>query len=245
MSLPAEHDGLHLLAVCAHPDDAELLCGGTLLRSSRQGYRTGILDLTAGEGGSYGTPEQRAAEAAQAARILGVEERRGAGLPDGALQNTVEARRALAAHIRALRPRTVILQADDVRHPDHRIGSELARDACFLAGLANAPVDGTPYRPYKILYGLAYREAAPPPTFVVDISDEMEGKLEAVFAYASQFEGRSAIGSVRGGERPLREQLLAHHAHYGSLIRRPYGEPFWTPETVRVDDVVMVEPRSM
>ncbi|HUH13198.1 MAG TPA: bacillithiol biosynthesis deacetylase BshB1 [Longimicrobiales bacterium] len=240
-----DHDGLHLLALCAHPDDAELLCGGTLLRTAKQGYRTGVLDLTAGETGSYGTPEIRAREAARAAEILGVAERRGAGLPDGALQNTVESRRAVAGHIRALRPRVVILQADDARHPDHRVGAELARDACFLAGLANAPLEGAPYRPHKIVYGQAYREAAPPPTFVVDISAEMEGKLEAIFAYASQFEGKSAIGSVRGGERPLREQLLAHHAHYGSLIRRPYGEPFWTPETVRVDDLVALEPRSM
>ena len=240
-----DHEGLHLLAICAHPDDAELLCGGTLLRSARQGYRTGILDLTAGETGSYGTRETRAAESLRAAAILGVAERRCAGLPDGALENTVESRRVLAGHVRALRPRVVILQADDARHPDHRIGAELARDGCFLAGLANAPLEGAPYRPHKIIYGQAYREAAPPPSFVVDISDEMDGKLEAVFAYASQFEGRCAIGSVRGGERPLREQLLAHHAHYGSLIRRPYGEPFWTPETVRIDDVVALEPRSM
>jgi N-acetylglucosamine malate deacetylase 1 len=231
-----------LLAVVAHPDDAELLCGGALLCAADRGRRTAIVDLTAGELGSWGTPEGRAREAEAAARILGLAERRNAGLPDGALENSAAARRTVAAHIRALRPRVVIAHWPDARHPDHHAASVLTRDACFMAGLKNAPVDGEPFRPLKLVYALAYAEAARKPSFVVDISEQMERKLEAIFAYGSQFDGRTSMGDVVGaGDRPLREQVLAHHAHYGALIRRRYGEPYWTRETVLVEDVAALE----
>lgn len=231
-----------LLAIVAHPDDAELLCGGTLARAADQGYRTGILNLTGGELGSWGTAETRADEAARAAAILGVSVRASAGLPDGRLEPTPAMREAVAAHIRALRPRTVILHWTEGRHPDHRAASRLGYDACFVAGLRNASVEGKPHRPTKILYATAYREDAPRPTFVVDISDQIDRKLDAIFAYGTQFEGKTAMGEIFGGAtRPLREQILAHAAHYGSLIRRPYGEPFCTRETMRVDDPVALE----
>lgn len=238
-------DPLDLLAVVAHPDDAELLCGGTLRKAADQGYRTGILDLTGGEAGTWGDSDVRRREAEIAAKILGLAVRRNAGLPDGALQNTPQARAVVARHIRELRPRVVILHWPEGRHPDHRIASQLAYDACFIAGLRKAPVDGEPFRPHKVLYAQAFREDAGKPTFVVDITDQMERKLEAIFAYGSQVEGKTALGEVFGGEtRPLREQLLAHAAHYGSLIRKPYGEPFWTRETMRVDDVVALQVNS-
>ncbi|MEJ2186264.1 MAG: bacillithiol biosynthesis deacetylase BshB1 [Gemmatimonadota bacterium] len=227
-----------LLAVVAHPDDAELLCGGTLLRAADQGYRTGVLDLTGGESGTRGSAEKRAAEAAQAASILGLAVRRNAGLPDSALENTPATRAIVAAHLRELEPRTVILHWPVGRHPDHRVASQLGYDACFLAGLRNADIPGDPHRPHKVLYAAAYREDAGQPRFVVDITDQMDRKLEAMFAFRSQFEGKTWAGEVFGGDRPLRDQILAQCAHYGSLIRRPYGEPFWTRETLRVDDVV-------
>lgn len=233
-------DAVHLLAIVAHPDDAELLCGGTLARAADQGYRTGILDLTAGETGTRGDRDLRADEAGRAAEILGVAERHNAGLPDGALENTTASRATVAAFVRQLQPRTVILPWIEGRHPDHRVASQLAYDACFMAGLANAPIDGKPHRPHKVLYATAYREDAPPPTFVVDVSDQIHRKLDAIFAFASQFEGKTWAGEIFGGRRPLRDQILAHSAHYGSLIRRPYGEPFWTRETLRVDDVVEI-----
>lgn len=236
---------LDLLAIVAHPDDAELICGGTLRKAADQGYRTGILDLTGGEAGTWGDTELRRREAETAAKILGLAVRRNAGLPDGALQNTPQARAVVARHIRELRPRVVILHWPEGRHPDHRIASQLAYDACFIAGLRKAAVAGEPFRPHKVLYAQAYREDAGKPTFVVDITDQMDRKLEAIFAYESQFDGKTALGEVFGGEtRPLREQLLAHAAHYGSLIRRPYGEPFWTRETMRVDDVVALQVNS-
>ncbi len=235
-----------LLAVFAHPDDAELLCGGALARAVDQGHRVGILDLTGGETGSQGNAGLRAQEAAQAARILGVQTRTSAGLPDAALQNTPEARLAVARHIRALRPRTVIVHWPSARHPDHRVAAELARDACFVAGLSRAAIDGEPHRPTKILHAIAYQEPTIEPRFVVDITEQMERKLEAVGAFRSQFEGKTWAGDIfGGGDRSLIDQIRAHAAHYGSLIRRPYGEPFWTRETVLVDDVVGLGVRSL
>jgi N-acetylglucosamine malate deacetylase 1 len=229
---------IDLLAIMAHPDDAELLCAGALLRAADAGRSTAILDLSAGESGSWGSADGRADEAAAATRILGLADRRCAGLPDGALENSPAARAVVAAHIRELRPRTVIAHWPEARHPDHRAASDLARDACFLAGVRNAPVEGEAFRPHKLLYCLTYAEHAPKPTFVTDISAVMERKLDAVFAFGSQFEGKTAMGDVfAGGDRPLREQILALHAYYGSLIRCRYGEPYWTKETMRVEDV--------
>jgi N-acetylglucosamine malate deacetylase 1 len=228
---------IDLLAIMAHPDDAELLCAGALLASAGRGGRTAVLDLTGGERGSWGTASGRSEEAAAAARVLGLSERRNAGLPDGALTNSPQARQIVAGHIRALRPTTVILHWPDARHPDHRAASELGRDASFLAGVRNADIDGEPFRPRKVMYALTYAEHAPKPSVVVDISDHMERKLDAIFAFGSQFEGKTSLGDVFGGDRPIREQILAYHAYYGSLIRRPYGEPYSMKETVRVADL--------
>ncbi|MBX6362224.1 MAG: bacillithiol biosynthesis deacetylase BshB1 [Gemmatimonadetes bacterium] len=243
---PGDGVTVDLLAIMAHPDDAELLCGGTLARAADQGYRVGVLDLTGGEAGTWGSAEERTREAERAAAILGLSVRRNAGLPDGALVNSPEARAVVAAHLRRLRPRTVILHWKEGRHPDHRVASQLGYDACFVAGLRRAPIDGEPHRPSKVLYALAYREDVVKPSFVVDITAQIDRKLDAIFAFGTQFEGKTAMGEVfGGGDRPLREQLLAHAAHYGALIRRPYGEPFWTPETLRVDDVVSLDVRSI
>jgi bacillithiol biosynthesis deacetylase BshB1 len=230
---------LDLLAVVAHPDDAELLCGGTLLKASQAGHRTGILDLTGGETGTAGSADLRAREARAAAEALGLTTRRVAGLPDGALENTPAARAVVAAILRELRPDTLILMWPEARHPDHRAASGLGHDAAFVAGLSKAPVEGDPFRPRKVLYAMAYREHTPRPTFVVDITEQMDGKLDAIYAYGSQFEGKKGMGEVfPGGERDLRDQLRVHAAYYGGLIRAEYGEPFWTRETMAVDDVV-------
>ena len=167
-----------ILAIAAHRDDVELTCAGTLLRAIDQGHRTGILDLTAGESGTRGSAALRAEEAEQAAAILGVAERRNAGLPDAGLFNTEETRRIVAGHIRHFTPRVVILPFPVGRHPDHRIASELGRDAAFLAGLARFPAEGAPHRPHKLLYSLAYREDPLKPTFVVDITAQFDRKMQ-------------------------------------------------------------------
>ena len=234
-----------LLAVAPHPDDAELTCGGTLARAAEQGYRTGILDLTRGEMASRGTPEGRAEEAARAAAALGVAERVNAGLPDAALENSREARETVVAHLRRLAPRVVILPFPSGRHPDHRIGSELARDACFLAGLRRYG-GGPARRPRKILYAMSYREDAVKPTFVVPLTDaHFRRKAEAAACYASQFEGAVAAGEIFPTGQPLLERIETASRHYGSLVRAPHGEPFLTEETMRVDDVVALEVSSL
>ncbi|MBI4502594.1 MAG: bacillithiol biosynthesis deacetylase BshB1 [Gemmatimonadetes bacterium] len=234
-----------LLAIAAHPDDVELTCGGTLIKMARAGYRTAILDLTAGETGTRGSRQLRAQEAATAAKTLGVAERANAGLPDAHLHNTDTTRRTVVQWIRHFHPSTVILPFPVGRHPDHIAASELSRDACYLAGLKNYDADGDPYRPEKILYALAYREDPVKPSFVVDISAEFDTKMTAIRCYASQFEGAKAAGEIFPTGQNLYELVRIHSAHYGSLIRAAYGEPFMTPETVRVDDVVKMGVQSM
>lgn len=234
-----------LLAIAAHRDDAELTCAGTLLKARAQGYRTGILDLTAGESGTRGSASLRAEEAARAAEILGLTERRNAALPDAYLQNTDDTRRVVVEEIRHFRPRTVILPFPVGRHPDHRIASELGRDACFLSGLARYNAAGDPWRPHKILYALAYREDPIKPTFVVDISEQFAAKLAAIRCYGSQFDGAKAAGEIFPTGQDLYSLVEVQNAHYGSLIRTRYGEPFHTPETVEVSDVLALSVQSM
>jgi N-acetylglucosamine malate deacetylase 1 len=229
-----------LLALAAHRDDVELTCGGTLLKAVDQGYRTGILDLTAGESATRGSAELRAEEAARAAQVLGVSERLNAGLPDARLENSLASRKVVIELIRHFAPRVVILPFPIGRHPDHRIAAELGRDACFLAGLARYPAQGAAHRPPKILHALAYREDPVKPTFVVDVSAQFERKLQAIRCYASQFDGAQAAGEIFPTGQDLYALIETQNAHYGSLIRRRYGEPFFTSETVLVEDVVQL-----
>ena len=234
-----------ILAIAAHRDDVELTCAGTLLKAADAGYRTGILDLTAGETGTRGSASLRADEADKAARILRVTERRNAGLPDAHLHNSDEARRAIILHIRHFAPRVVILPFPVGRHPDHRIASELGRDACYLAGLARYDAEGTPHRPHKLLYALSYREDPVKPTFVVDISAQFDRKLDAIKCYGSQFDGAKAAGEIFPTGQDLYSLVETQNAHYGSLIRSRYGEPFFTHETMEVDDVMKLGVQSM
>lgn len=228
---------LDVLAIGSHPDDVELTCGGTLIKCADQGYRTGILDLTAGEMGTRGSAEIRAAEAARAAEVLGVVERRNAGLPDAHVFNSAENRETLVSIIRDLKPRVVILPFPRGRHPDHRVGSELARDACFLAGLGRFAT-GKPHRPTKLIYAASFREDAGEPTFVVDIEAQFERKMQAIRCFASQFDDAVKAGEAYPTGQPLYELIETQNRHYGSLIRRPFGEPFLTDETMEVDDLL-------
>lgn len=236
-----------LLAIAAHRDDVELTCGGTLAKAARAGHRVGIVDLTHGEMGTRGDATTRAAEAERAAQILGVHLRLNAGLRDAHLQNDEPSRAVVVALIRRTQPRVVILPFPVGRHPDHRVASELGRDACYLAGLAKYDPGPKvePHRPLKILYALAYREDPVKPTFVVDISDTFETKMQAIHCYASQFDGAKAAGEVFPTGQDLYEVIRVQSAHYGSLIRRHYGEPFYTAETQEVADVLQLGVQSL
>jgi bacillithiol biosynthesis deacetylase BshB1 len=241
---------LDLLAIAPHPDDAELLCGGALAKSAALGRRVGILDLTRGETGTKGSPQIRAAEAARAAEVLGISVRENAELPDAGLHNSDAMRARLVAALRRLRPRVVVLPFLTGRHPDHRATAELGRDACFLAGLANYGDEELrrhpAHRPEKVLHALAYREDPVKPTFVVGLDEsEFARKLEAIACYQSQFEGVAKAGEMFPTGQPLSELLEAQARHYGSLVRRPFGEPFWTPETMIVEDLAALEVFSL
>lgn len=235
MSAPVD-----ILAIAAHRDDVELTCGGVLVKHGWRGHRTGIIDLTAGEMGTRGSAELRGKEAAAAAEVLGVAVRENLGLPDAGITNTPETRLALARRIRELRPQVVIAPAPRGRHPDHRVASQLIRDACFLAGLTKLDAS-PPHRPRKVLHAIAYREDNVKPTFVVDISKEFDTKLEAIKCYASQFDGATWAGEVYPNGEPLYDLVRHQAAHYGTLIRTQYGEPFFTYETTRADDLLALE----
>ncbi len=229
---------LSLLAIAPHRDDAELTCGGTLIRAVNAGHAVGILDLTQGEMGTRGSASLRAAEAEAAARVLGLHVRENLGLPDAGIRNDDDTRAQLVQVLRKLRPRVVIAPAARGRHPDHRRAAELVRDACFLSGLAKyAPGEHEAFRPFKLLHAITYREDAVKPTFVVDISEQFARKLEAIQCYGSQFDGATQAGEVYPNGESLYDMVTHHAAHYGSRIRARYGEPYFTDETMRVDDV--------
>lgn len=232
---------LDVLAIMAHPDDVELTCGGTLLASVARGRRVGIVDLTAGETGSRGTVAIRAAEAQEAGRILGVSVRENLHLPDAHLVNTPESREVVIRAIRRHRPTIVITHARQGRHPDHIAAAQLVRDACFLAGLKNLVPDVPAFRPRKVVHCMSFREDAIAPSFIVDVSDVFEQKLAAIRCYRSQFEGLTQAGEVYPNGEPLADVIRHQAAHYGTMIRARYGEPFHTTETLRVEDIASLD----
>ena len=236
---------LDLLAIAAHPDDVELTCGGTLLKMAQRGYKTGILDLTAGEMGSRGTVETRAKEAAKAAKLLGVQWRETLGVPDSDVQPARQHKMRVAAVIRRLQPRTVILPYWEARHPDHYNASTLAYEGCFLAGLKQLPLEGEPHRPFKILYSTAYASARP--TFVVDITAQYERRRRAILAFESQF--RPSKGAKKSkvflAIDRLEDEMNQLARHYGQMIGVRYGEPFLQKELMSVDDILKLDVRSI
>jgi bacillithiol biosynthesis deacetylase BshB1 len=241
---------LDLLAIAAHPDDVELTCGGTLLKMAHSGYRTGILDLTAGEMGTRGTPETRAKEAALSAKILRVSWRGTLGVPDSDVQPNRQHKLRLASAIRELRPKTVILPYWEARHPDHYHASTLGYEGCFLAGLKQLPLDGEPHRPFKILYSTAYARVRP--TFVVDITTHFEQRRRAILAFASQFHPKKGESrrqfkktNVFLAIDRLEDEMSLLARHYGEMIGVKYGEPFLVKELMQVHDVVRMDVRSI
>ncbi len=235
---------LDLLSIAAHPDDTELTCGGTIIRMVQAGYKVGLLDLTAGESGTRGSASLRARESSRASRVMGIVYRENLGLPDAALEHTQEYKLKIAARIRALRPRTVILPYWEGRHPDHYTAGQIGYEACFLAGLARVPLAGKPFRPYKIIYASMYMPSLRP-TFVVDVTRQFEKKLKAVLCYSSQFSPQKDIQNLFPSRADLRERVSSLARHFGLMIGVRYGEPFVTREVAAVDDVVTMPVRSI
>ena len=252
---------LDILAIAAHRDDVEQTCGGALLKMAQRGQRTGILDLTQGEMGTRGTADDRAREAADAAKILGAAWRRALDIPDGRVENTWENRLKVASVIRETRPRVVILPYWKGRHPDHYTASVLGYEACFLAGLAKLALSsqpssigqsktGTdegmslaPHRPFKIIYATLYYDVRP--TFVVDISRQFEQKFASILAYKSQFSDQEAGKDIFPAHDEIRARVDSMARYYGMLGGVTYAEPFLQKEVGLVDDLLAIPVKSI
>lgn len=222
------------LALAAHRDDVEITCGGLLIKFADLGYKTGIVDYTAGEMGTRGTAKDRENEAAAASKILGLTHRENLHMPDAKLQNTLENRMAVATVIRRLRPRLVILPHGRQRHPDHRVAGDIAYDACYLAGLKKMDLDGEPHRPKKILYAAFFRQ--PPYSFIVDVTDQYARKEEAVRAYTSQFGTIEGQNSIYQPGVNLFELMEVEARSMGRLIFKKYAEAYVIKEQIEIDD---------
>ncbi|HEV2118019.1 MAG TPA: PIG-L family deacetylase [Terriglobales bacterium] len=323
---------LDILALAAHRDDVEQTCGGTLLKMAQRGRRTGILDLTRGEMGTRGSAQERAAEAAEAARILQVAWRQALDIPDGRVENTWENRLKVARVIREQRPRVVILPYWEGRHPDHYTASVLGYEACFLAGLAKlgktaishqqsafsrgpeaqsqesgvakegiwsqesgvsrlrakgadlsarrasraqsqlsripsgtvveahgfsrgkpsaaeeeaalaAVAEFPPHRPFKIIYATLYYDIRP--TFVVDITEQFEARLQSIYAYKSQFTDQAAGAGDFPAHAEIRERVATMAGFYGLLAGVKYAEPFLQKEVGLVEDLLQISVKSI
>jgi N-acetylglucosamine malate deacetylase 1 len=260
-SAPLDMLSLDILAIAAHRDDVEQTCGGTLLKASQRGQKTGILDLTQGEMGTRGSADDRAREAADAAKILGVTWRKALDISDGRVENTWENRLKVASVIRETRPRVVILPYWKGRHPDHYTCSVLGYEACFLAGLAklhpaaalsvgcaqdsrrDAGVTLAPHRPFKIVYATLYYDVRP--TFVVDIGEQFEGKFASLMAYKSQFSDQEAGKDIFPAHDEIRARLDAMARYYGLLGGVTHAEPFLQKEVGLVDDLLALPVKSI
>jgi bacillithiol biosynthesis deacetylase BshB1 len=222
---------LDVLAFAAHRDDTEITCGGLLLKMVEKGYRVGACDLTQGEMGTLGSAPERQAECEEASRILGLAARINCQFPDSGLFNTREFQNRLVEVLREHRPKVVILPGHEQRHPDHRITPQLVFDACFFGGLEKFGKGGK-HRPTKILYCHNIQFDERRPSFVVDISAQLDRKIAAVLAYKTQFPDR---------ER-MTEWLRARARTYGSMIgpfgNLVYGEGYVQREVMQVEDVV-------
>jgi len=262
MNPSASSTVIDILAIAAHRDDVEQTCGGTLLKAAERGQKTAILDLTRGEMGSRGTAEDRAREAAEAAKILRVAWRGALDIPDTRVDNTYENRVKIARVIRMLHPKVVILPYWEARHPDHAKTSPLGYEACFVAGLTKLDLSAvaaeslsiqhsavsiqsadSPYRPFKIVYASLYAEVRP--TFVVDVTEQFETRLKSLLAYRSQYAQQQQGSELFVPEKEIRTRLETMARFYGMLAGVEFAEPFVQKEVGLVEDVTALPVQSI
>lgn len=225
---------LDVLAIAAHRDDVEIVCGGTVIKLADLGYKVGIIDLTQGEMGTWGSKEQRGKEALQAAKVMGVKIRENLRLPDSRVEPAWENKLKLVKLIRKYKPHLVILPYWIQRHPDHANCSQLAYDACYLSGLAKLDVPGEPHRPFKIIYTSSFHQIQH--SFIVDITDQFERKMKAVACYKSQFSEAKSKKMVFRPVGTIYDFMETTARYYGNLIRKRYGEAFVIKEMMEVND---------
>lgn len=228
---------IDVLAIFPHPDDAELVVGGTLLKLKSLGYRTGVLDMTRGEMGTRGTPQTRAAEAQAAAEILQLDVRLNLDQPDGNVWLNDATRGALVRVLRHWRPRVLFTTHWDDPHPDHAHTSQIVRQAARLATMRRYDAaHGQDVIPLPIVAYEVYSRLVAP-SFVVDVADFAEQKMQAIRAYASQFHQPQTLEPpTRISEQGFLAQIEGRLRYYGSLINAAAGEGFYVRETLNVPD---------
>jgi len=229
-----KHD-VDVVAFATHPDDAEISCGGTLIKLTDAGRKVVVVDLTAGELGTRGTVETRAAEAEAATKILGLHGRENLGLPDGSLDTSQHCRQAVVESIRRWRPRALFLPYYEDRHPDHVRASRLVYEAAFLSGLIQFDTGQQAHRPEQLFHYMGWVEFEP--TVVVDITEQADRKLEAIYAYETQFNPNKARGPQTRLTSPTTDWLIrSRMAHLGARIGAKYGEGFLVRGQIEIDD---------
>jgi bacillithiol biosynthesis deacetylase BshB1 len=232
---------LDILVLASHPDDAELGCGGTIVKHIALGRKVGVVDFTRGELGTRGTPELRQQEAAASAKILGLAVRENLGLPDGFFRNEREHQLEVARAIRRYKPEIVLANAVFDRHPDHGRGADLAFEACFVAGLAKVITEDkgerqAPWRPHAVYHYI--QSLYLKPDFIVDVSAQWETKMAAVMAYKSQFHDPSSREpETYISKAGFLKMLHARATEYGHAIGAEYGEGFTVRRTVGVNSL--------
>jgi len=237
---------LDALAIFSHPDDAELSVAGTLLKLKSLGYRTGVVDMTRGEMGTRGTPEIRARESLEAARVMNLDVRLNLEHPDGHVWLTEESRKAVVRIIRSYSPRVLLTPHWDDPHPDHANTCRIVREAARLATMAryDAETELQPVKMPGVMHSIYSRLVLP--SFIVDVSDFAEEKMRAIKAHASQFYStNSNEPETRISEEGFLEQIELRMRYYGSLIGVEAGEPFYVREALNVDDPVALLTRPM
>lgn len=237
---------LDILAIFSHPDDAELTMAGTLLKLKSLGYRCGIADMTRGEMGTRGTPEIRAKEALDAARVMNLDARVNVALPDGHLAVNEDSKLAVVRLLRKHRPKVIFTSHWDDPHPDHAATAHIVREAARLATMRRYDKDlsGEPIKMPAVAHAVYSRLVVP--SFIVDVSEFAEKKMEAIRAYASQFYlADSREPETRIAQKGFLRQIQDRAHYYGSLIGVDDGEPFYVREALNVDDPFALLTRPM
>lgn len=214
-----------VIAFGTHPDDAEIGCGGTLIKLTDAGFQVVVVDLVQGEMGTRGSVEIRAKEAAASSKLLRLHGRENLQLQDGDITNSMESKRKVVEAIRRWRPKAIFLPYWEDRHPDHCNASKLIYEATFLSGLIRFDTGQEPHRPTQLFYYMGWYEFTP--SFIVDITEQAERKLEAIYTFSTQFRADAERGPQTRLTSPTTDWLIrSRMAHLGSRIRSKYGEGF-------------------
>lgn len=235
--MPDNIKKLDVLAFAAHPDDVELFCAGLLIKLKKQGYATGIVDLTRGELSTRGTIDTRAKETAEASRILALDIRENAGMDDGNITIDKASKVTVIEYIRKYRPQIVLAPYWQDRHPDHIATSNLVTEACFYSGVAKIKTESTVFRPKTVIYYFHHRVENP--SFIVNIDAEFDEKVKAIQAYKSQFYNPDSKEAATYISTPqFMESVKNRAGYFGFQIGAKYGEPYYVKTALKVDNII-------